>query len=46
MISLHKLHSHVHYKEVYEYKRSQQFSIKTQTKIVCWNFKNEQKNRS
>ena len=45
MISLHILHSHVYYEEVYEDKRSQNFSIKTLTltTIVCPNFKNKQK---
>ena len=43
MISLHKLHSHVHHKEIYLYKRFQKFSIKTLTKNKCRNFKNKQK---
>ena len=43
MISLHILHSHAHYEEVYKYKRFQKFSIKTLTKIAYPNFKNEQK---
>ena len=42
MILLHKLHSHVHYEEVYSYKRFPKFSIKTLTKITCQNLKNEQ----
>ena len=43
MISLHKLHTHVHYEEVCEYKRFQKFIIKTLTKIACPDFINEQK---
>ena len=43
MISLHKLHSHVLYEEIYQYKRYQKFSIKTITRIACPNFKSEQK---
>ena len=43
MISLEKLNFHVHYKEVYWYKRFQKFSIKTLTRIACPNFKNKQK---
>ena len=43
MISLHKLHSHVHYEKLYQYKRFQKFSIKTLTEIGCPNFINEQK---
>ena len=43
MISLHKLHSHVYYEEVYQYKRSQNFTIKTLTRIAYLNFKNEKK---
>ena len=43
MISLHKLHFHVHYEEVHQYKRFPKFSIKTLTSIGCPNFKNEQK---
>ena len=34
---------HVHYEEVYKYKRFQKFNIKTLIKIGCPNFKNEQK---
>ena len=41
--SLHKLHFHVHYEEVYLYKSFQKFSIKTLTKIAYPNFKNKQK---
>ena len=43
MIYLHKLHPHVHYEEVYEYKRFQKFNIKIVTKIAYPNFKNKQK---
>ena len=43
MISLHKLHTHVHYEEVCEYKRFQKFIIKTLTKIACPDFINDQK---
>ena len=43
MISLYKLHFHVHYEEVYQYKRFQKFAIKTLTKIIYPNFKNKQK---
>ena len=43
MISLHKLHSYVHYEKVYWYKRFQKFDIKTLTRIDYPNFKNEQK---
>ena len=42
-LSLHKLHFHVHYEEVYEYKRFQKFSIKTLTRIGCPNVKIEKK---
>ena len=42
MISLQRLHFHVHYEEVYQYKKFQKFSIKTATRIGCPNFKNEQ----
>ena len=42
MIFLHKLHSHVHYEEVYLYKRFQKFSIKTLTRIAYQNLKNKQ----
>ena len=43
MISLHKIHFHVHYEEVHPYKRFQKFSIKTLTRIGYPNFINEQK---
>ena len=43
MISLHKLHFHDHYEEVYQYKRFQKFTIKTLIRIAGPNFKNEQK---
>ena len=43
MNSLHKIHFHVHYEEVYQYKRFEKFSIKTLTRIGCPTFKNEQK---
>ena len=45
MISLHKLHFHVHYEEVYYNKMFQKFSIKTLTGIGYSNFKNKQKNK-
>ena len=43
MISLHKLHLHVYYEDVYQYKRFQKFSTKTLTRIAYPNFKNKQK---
>ena len=43
MISVHKLHSHIHYEEAYLCKKSKKFSIKTLTTIACPNFRNKQK---
>ena len=43
MNSLHKLHYHIFYEEVYQYKRFQNFNIKIVTRIACSNFKNKQK---
>ena len=43
MISLHKLHCHVHYGEVYQYKSFQKFSMRTLIRIACPNVKNKQK---
>ena len=43
MIALHKLHSHVHYEMVYQYKRFQKFSIKTLMRVAFPSLKNEQK---
>ena len=43
MISLHKLQFHVHYEEVYYYKRFQKFSIKTLTRIARPNSKTNKK---
>ena len=42
MISLHKLHSHIHYEDFYYYKKFQKFSINTLITIVCPNFRNKQ----
>ena len=42
MISLHKLHCHIHYEEFYQYKKFQKFSINTLITIACSNVKNKQ----
>ena len=42
MISLHKLHSHIHCEEFYEYMKFQKISINTLIKISYPNFRNKQ----
>ena len=42
MISLHKLHSHIHYEQFYEYKKFLKFNINTLITIACPKIKNNQ----